>query len=167
MIQYIQQKRKKNLLMHGFILSGQLILYFLSVYLLNFDKLTTNIISIIILVGLMISLLLGARKIKHSLRLKKIKLKDNHYQVPYPPKFVDTMVEVGGFFKRYIHQNQVIPDYFIEFREGRTLYLYPLIQDITDESYTILKVNKFELALVLDEQNKKRIVHLGNAMLVD
>lgn len=167
MIQYIQQKRKKNLFTHGIILFCQLILYFLFTYILNFDKLTTNIVSVTILVGLMISLLLGLRKIKHSLKQKKIKLKDNNYQIPYPPKFVDSMVEVGGFFKRYIHNKKVIPDYFIEFREGRTLYLYPLIKDVTDESYTILKVNHFELALVLDEQNKKRIVHLGNAMLID
>lgn len=167
MIQYIQQKRKKNLFTHGIILFCQLILYFLFTYILNFDKLTTNIVSVTILVGLMISLLLGLRKIKHSLKQKKIKLKDNNYQIPYPPKFVDSMVEVGGFFKRYIHNKKVIPDYFIEFREGRTLYLYPLIKDVTDESYTILKVNNFELALVLDEQNKKRIVHLGNAMLID
>jgi hypothetical protein len=77
------------------------------------------------------------------------------------------MVEVGEIFKSYRHRKHWIPDYFIEFREGRTLYLYPLVQGITNESYTILKVNKFQLALVLDESNKKRIIHLGNAKLID
>ena len=61
----------------------------------------------------------------------------------------------------------IIPEYLIEFREGNTLYLYQMIQKPTDENFTIVKINKFDIALVLDHKHKKRIVHLGNAELVE
>jgi hypothetical protein len=115
---------------------------------------------------LLTSLLVSMKKIKRSLNGKIIKMITNQEVIPYPQKFKDDMVEIGGFFKGYRYRKHMIPDYLVEFREGKTLYLYPHVTEISESPLTIIRVHRFELALVKDEQDKKRIVHLKNVQLV-
>jgi Ca2+/Na+ antiporter len=166
-IKVIQNQRKKNVRNHGLMLlvlllfySGTLIIYPAYLFIIHG-------IGLFIFTLLLISFISSLYRIKHGLRNKKIKVLHNTYPFPYPQKFSDHLVEVGGFFKRYMHKKQLIPDYLIEFREGHMLYLYPIIHEANEETYTIVRVHRFHLALVIDEQRKKRILHLGNAVLVN
>lgn len=77
------------------------------------------------------------------------------------------MIDLGRIFKNYRYKRHVIPEYLIEFREGNTLYLYQMVHDVSNENYKILRTNKLDVALVMDENNKKRILHLGNVEFVD
>jgi hypothetical protein len=124
------------------------------------------IIFLMLFIVLLVSLLVSMKKIKRSLNGKIIKMTTNQEVIPYPQKFKDDMVELGGFFKGYRYRKHMIPDYLVEFREGRTLYLYPHVTEISESPLTIIRVHRFELALVKDEQDKKRIVHLKNVQLV-
>ncbi len=125
-----------------------------------------HVIVLMVFVLILVSLLLSMKKIKRSLNGKIIKMISNQEAIPYPQKFKDDMAQVGGFFKGYRFKKHVIPDYLVEFREGRTLYLYPHVTEVNESAYTIVRVHRFELALVKDQQDKKRIVHLKNVQLV-
>ena len=166
-IHYIQKRRNKTIAFHLLLILPLLIAYSLSLIYLSVDHRLIHITFLLLITIVLTSFGIKMHQIKNTLKHKKIKMHQEFFMIPYPQKFIDHMVEVGEIFKSYRHRKHWIPDYFIEFREGRTLYLYPLVQGITNESYTILKVNKFQLALVLDESNKKRIIHLGNAKLID
>ncbi|MFA5525960.1 MAG: hypothetical protein WC992_03955 [Acholeplasmataceae bacterium] len=166
-IQYIQKKRTKNLALHLIFLVFLIVIYILGLFLIDPSNTLVHILGASLLFMTILSFIIGLRRIKKSLRNKKIKMIQTRQMIPYPQKFTDSMVEVGGFLKGYRYKQHLIPDYLIEFREGRTLYLYQMIQEITDELYTIVRVHKFDIALVLDGNRKKRIIHLGNAELVE
>lgn len=166
-ISFIQQKHKKNIRDHSLIMVALLGLYISM--LMTFKDQTEIIhwIGLVLFTLLLMSFMLQMRRIKHALRDKKIKVTHTTHTFPYPQKFTDNLVDVGGFFKRYLHKKHLIPDYLIEFREGRMLYLYPIVTDANDDVYTILRVHHFSLALVIDQERKKRILHLGNATLLN
>lgn len=162
----IKELRIKNLSIHGILCLSLVILYTPLVMWLPKDDII-HMIGGLLLLMIVISLFIGIYRIKHSLVNKIIRIKEIKKMIPYPEKFTDSMVEMGGFLKSYRYKQHIIPEFLIEFREGRTLYLYQMIQQPTDECYRILKVNNFDIALVIDEKKKKRIVHLGNAELVN
>lgn len=164
---YLKKMRQKNLFVHGLILFPILVAQYLLRIVMPEYSLYIYLITLFLALVLLISLLVGIHKIKQSLTYKKVKINQVSHMIPYPQKFTDSMVEVGGFFKSYRYKKHMIPDYLIEFREGRMLYLYQMVHEANDECYTILRNNKFDIALVLDTQNKKRIIHLGNAVLVE
>ena len=164
---HIKDLRLRNLFIHGFVLLPLLVVYVLLLILVPEKDWIIHLSAFGLLILLLISLLFGIRKIKRSLVHKKIRVKEISHMIPYPQKFTDTMVDVGGFFKIYRYKKHMIPEYLIEFREGRILYLYQMVHEVNDECYTILRIYKFDIALVIDKQYKKRIVHLGNAELVD
>lgn len=114
-----------------------------------------------------LSLIIFTHKINRKLIDKRIRIKDTNYKIPYPQKFKDYMLELGQVMGGYRYKNYIIPEFFIEFREGHRLYLYHMIEDITDETYTIVRIHKDDLALVKDSKDKKYIVHLGNTTCVD
>lgn len=163
----ITQQRKKNLKHHGLIILTIVIIYLLALIVIPEMKEWIHLLGLSLLFMSLISLLFGTYRIKHALLNKTIKINEVHELVPYPQKFRDTLVQIGDLFKNYRYKKYIIPEYLIEFREGNTLYLYQMIQKPTDENFTIVKINKFDIALVLDHKHKKRIVHLGNAELVE
>jgi hypothetical protein len=162
----LRRLKKKNLLVHGLILIFLIVVY--GLLMITFENepvmmhITTGIIASICLV----SFILGIYHIKHQFIHKKVKVTAIKETIPYPQKFVDPLVDVGSFLKTYRHKKAIIPDYMIEFREGRTLYLYQMIQEPSDESYTILKINHDHVALVLDDNKRKKLLHLSNVELV-
>lgn len=163
----LRHLRRKNLLIHGLILTLLVATYIVLMFLYEDEPWFMHATIGSIIAICIISFVLSVKKIKQFLIHKKVKVTQNTMMIPYPQKFVDPLVDVGGFIKGYVHKSKIIPDYLIEFREGRTLYLYQMIQEPTDEAYTILKINHHDIALVLDQSNKKRIIHLGNAELVE
>lgn len=167
MMGYIQQLRKNNVRKHGWVLLVMMVLYGSLIVTLPHFQDVIHGMGIALLTLLLISFIIQLRTIKYTLRQQKVKVTHQTHSFPYPQKFTDPLVDVGGFFKRYIHKKHLIPEYLIEFREGRMLYLYPIVTEISDETYTIMRVHKFNLALVMDEQKKKRILHLGNASLIN
>ncbi len=163
--QYIHLLRRRMLILHLVAALATLGFYFAVLFYFN-DFFMGYVITLVVMILLLISLLVNMKRIKRSLNGKMIKMINNQEHIPYPQKFKDDMVEVGGFFKGYRYKKHMIPDYLVEFREGRTLYLYPHVTEVSDCSYMIVRVHRFELALVKDEQDKKRIVHLKNVQLV-
>lgn len=166
-ISYIQQQRKKNIRDHGLIMVA-LLGFYISMLITLIDQTEfIHWIGLVLFILLLVSFVRRMRRIKYALRNKQIKVTHTTHTFPYPQKFTDNLVDVGGLFKRYWHKKHLIPDYLIEFREGRVLYLYPIITDANDDVYTIIRVHKFNLALVIDQERKKRILHLGNATLLN
>jgi len=163
----LRRLRQRNLMIHGLILSLLVITYIILITLYEDEPWFIHATIGVIMTLCIISFAMSIKKMKHFLINKKVKVTHNTMMIPYPQKFVDPLVDVGGFVKGYIHKSKIIPDYLIEFREGRTLYLYQMVHEATEEQFTILKVNNYDVALVLDEQKKKRIIHLGNAELVE
>ena len=104
-ISFIQQKRKKNIRDHSLIMVALLGLYISM--LMTFKDQTEIIhwIGLVLFTLLLMSFMLQMRRIKHALRDKKIKVTHTTHTFPYPQKFTDNLVDVGGFFKRYLHKN--------------------------------------------------------------
>jgi hypothetical protein len=158
--------RKKNLLVHGLILISLIVVYGLLMMVYEDEPVMMHITTGTIALFCLSSFIVGIYQIKHRFVHRKVKVTTIKETIPYPQKFVDPLVDVGSFLKTYRHKKKIIPDYMIEFREGRTLYLYQMIQEPSDESYTILKINHDHVALVLDENKRKKLLHLSNVELV-
>lgn len=136
--------------------------------MIRFDEsLTSHIIFIALFIAWAISLTTFTKQINRGLIYRKIRIRDNAHKIPYPQKFKDYMLELGQVVGGYRYKNFIIPEFFIEFREGHRLYLYHMLEEITDETYTILKIHNDDLALVQDSKDKKHIVHLGNATCIE
>jgi hypothetical protein len=131
----------------------QIFLYLLLSYLVIF------IVQIIVLI-------INIKNIKKQFIGKTVKVINLNNDIPYPRKFKDDFVQLSDIIKSYRYKNHQIPENFIEFKEGRTLYPYKKLTEINkDETYIVLDIHHLKYALLEDNTKKKQIVHLGNLEL--
>lgn len=167
MITILKQLRRKLLMLHGIILVLLTFSYIGLIIFYDGKMMMIHLISASLITLCIMSLIWGIIHIKKRFIHRKVKMTHHQMMIPYPQKFVDPLVDVGEITKSYLHKMKIIPDFMIEFREGRTLYLYPMVLEPSDQSYTIIKIHQNHVALVLDEHKKKRLLHLGNTVLID
>jgi hypothetical protein len=110
--------------------------------------------------------IVNVKNIKKHLIGKTVKVMNLDNDIPYPRKFKDDFVQLSDIIKSYRYKNHQIPENFIEFKEGRTLYPYKKLTEInTNETYIVLDIHHLKYALLEDNAKKKQIVHLGNLEL--
>lgn len=91
----------------------------------------------------------------------KVIFSDPTHDMPYPDKFTSNKEVISDMMKSYWYKKFQIPAHFVEFKEGRKVYLYKkLCKEEVGSTFTIVDIHEFAYALIEDQDRKKRLAHL-------
>lgn len=159
----VSNRKQKIFKSHIFFLIAPTIALGIVIYLYPENLLLWTMSYVAFSMMFAISLLNHIGKLKKALVGLNVHVVSSDNRIPFPQKFRDKLSPVSEIMKYYHYKKHQIPSSFIEFKEGKTVYLYQKIEEpCGDESYQILEIHDFQYALVQDNNNKKKIVHLGN-----
>ena len=159
----ISKKKNQIMITH---LTVSILLAVLLIYLIiepRVQSILPGALTSLFLLFMIFSILNQIIKLKKSLIGKEIILISTDASIPYPSKFKCKSSTIGKIVKSYGYKNHQIPESFVEFMEGRTVYLYKKAdQDEAHTSYKIIDIHHFKYVLIEDETKKKKITHLKN-----
>ncbi len=159
----ICKKKNKIMISH---LTVSILLAGLLVYLIiepRVQSILPGALTSLLLVFVILSILSQIVKLKKSLIGKDVVLISHDASIPYPSKFKCKSTTLGKIIKSYGYKSHQIPESFVEFMEGRTIYLYKKAdQDEGSSNYKIIDIHQFKYVLIEDETKKKKITHLKN-----
>lgn len=91
----------------------------------------------------------------------KVIFTDPSHIMPYPDKFTSNTEVISDVVKSYWYKKYQIPAHFVEFKEGRKVYLYKkLCEEEIGSIFTVVDIHEFSYALIEDQDRKKKIAHL-------
>jgi len=99
--------------------------------------------------------------LKHRIIGSKVIYSDPTHLMPYPDKFTSNTEVISDVVKSYWYKKFQIPAHFVEFKEGRQVYLYKkLCKEEVGSTFTVIDIHEFSYALIEDQDRKKRLAHL-------
>ncbi len=159
----VSNRKQKIVKSHLFFLIAPTIALAVLIYIYPNDLLMWTMSYVAFTLLFTISLLRNITRLKKTLVGLNVHIVSAENSIPFPQKFHDKLGGVSEITKFYHYKKYQIPTSFVEFKEGNTVYLYQKIDEpCGTEPYQILEIHEFQYVLVLDCNNKKKIVHLGN-----